>query len=465
MCCQHSLRTKNSLRVLLCLPMKRQFKRWVTVDDLNDNGLGYVAAAGKKAGADIMLLGWNVNLSMDDFQQKLLELRPHIVGIKVFTTHFKETRETLRCIRETLSDAITLIGGPHPSTSRPEDLFVEFDGLLDYAIAGDGEYGIASLIEKVRVAGGKPDVKSLAGVPGLIYRNNDTVCSNKPCFDAELDTLAPLDWSLQQPAWFKSSLGLVKDGSTGALIMDSRGCPAQCDFCKCSLINGSQSRQRSLKLLCAEIEELVHKYGVRVLSFTGNSFLTDADYVRELCRWLIAFDTPLKWSCTGAAYVYNLQDQKLLELMSRAGCVLIYFGIESANSEIRKRLHQPISLMECTETVKLTVASGIRAGCTFMFGFPDETVKEMNDTISYALSLSAYADVGFLICLPLPGTSCYNAVLEKYGLDRIDWSTYNFSNPNLLPCKASLSQVRRKFYEGKLLERSRLARHLYRLKY
>ncbi len=186
------------------------------------------------------------------------------------------------------------------------------------------------------------------------------------------------------------------------------------------------------------------------------------DYVRELCEWIIAFDTPLKWTCTGAAYGRNLRAPKLLELMRRAGCTLIHFGIESGNLDVRERLCQPYSLDECTEIVNLTEEAGIHAACYFMFGFQDETVQEMNDTIKYALSLPAYS-ISFAICLPLPGTSSYKAVLEQQGIDRIDWSTYNFRNPKLLPCRASLAQVRRKIFQTKLLRRSSLARQFYKL--
>ena len=458
--------SKNSVRILLSLPANRPVKRGTpinTVEALNDTGLGYVAAACKRAGAAVALLSWNVNLDMEAFRRKLVELRPDIVGLKVFTTMFRESYETLRCVREALPEAITLIGGPHPSTSRPEDLFVEYDGLLDFAIAGDGEYGVASLIDQIRIAGGKPDVATLSVVPGLIYRNGDEVHLNKLCLDADLDTLAPMDWSVQQPAWFGTSHG-VDNVSIGALIMDSRGCPARCAYCLSHKINGSNPRHRSLELLCAEIKEITHKYGVRALIFTGNAFLSDVDYVRELSEWLIQQDIPLKWSFTGAAYERNLLDTKLLSLLRRAGCTLIYFGIESGSSNVRKRLNQPLALEEYAEIVKLTVQTGIRAGGYFMFGFPDETTHEMNETIKYALSLP-FEPLSFAVCLPLPGTSSYRAVLEQEGIDRIDWSTYDFAYPKLLPCEASPAQVHRKIFETKLLRKSSFIRRLHKLLY
>jgi len=96
-----------------------------------------------------------------------------------------------------------------------------------------------------------------------------------------------------------------------------------------------------------------------------------------------------------------------------------------------------------------------------MLGFPDETIGEMNETIKYAFSLP-YSSVSFIICLPLPGSSSYKAVLEQQGIDRIDWSKYDFAKPDPLPCRVSPWQVRRKLFETKILKRSRLAQQVYK---
>ena len=103
----------------------------------------------------------------------------------------------MKCIRETLPDTITLIGGPHPSTSRPSDLFVEFEGLLDYAIAGDGEKGLVELLDQVSIAGGKPDSSKLSDIPGLVFQNGSKACRNEPLLNVELDTLAPVKFYIR----------------------------------------------------------------------------------------------------------------------------------------------------------------------------------------------------------------------------------------------------------------------------
>ena len=449
---------ESDLRILLMPPMGRRHQRYVSPAPFPDIGLGYLAATCKKAGAEVTLLSWNQNLTMKALQSRLMEWRPDIVGIKIITTDFIEALQTLQCVRDALPDAIILIGGPHPTTSRPEDLFIEFDGLFDYAMAGDGEAGIAALIERIRTAGGKPRQKTLRDVPGLIYRDRNGISCNKLCLDAELDTLAPLDWSMQLPAGFNLN---KQNGDYESPIMDSRGCPAQCSFCKCSMINGARPRHRSLKYIFKEIEQLVDIYGVRTLIFTGNTLFSDVDYVRELCRWFIKFDKPLEWRCTASAFERNLLDPELLQLMRKSGCSLIYFGIESGSPEVRERINQPISLPECTETVKLTAEAGICPSCYFMFGHPEETVRDMNESMKYAVSLPTDR-IFFSMCFPLPSTLNYYALLKKYKLDRIDSSTYDFSYPKLLPSKASIYQIRYKFYEANLLFRSKFARRFYR---
>lgn len=454
------------MKVLLTVPMSRPKD---DVQPMNDNGLGYLAASCAKAGAEVVLQVWNVNMDMNSFRQKLLAIRPDIVGMKVFTMHFNWAYNTLRVVKETIPDAVTVIGGPHPSTSRPEDIFSEFGSVLDYAVAGDGEASTDSLIQKVKAAKGLPQTDALHDVPGLIYRYNSEIRSNKRSFNGDLDSLPGINWALQQPEWFRSAVDRKKNGNAGELynkilISDSRGCPALCGHCMSFHINGSLPRKRSINKLREEIDELVHKYNVRYLDFTGNAFLSDVGYLEDLCHRLIEFNLPLRWNCTGAAYDRNLRNTKLLELMKKSGCDMIHFGIETGNPRVMKRLCKPLSLEEYAEVVRFTASAGIKPLGYFMFGFPDETPPEMEDTIKYAVSLP-FDSITFQTCIPFPGTSSHKALLENHGLKRIDWSTYDFNNPKLLPCKASINQLHSKLFKAKVLRRSRLARGLYRMIY
>ncbi len=472
------------MKVLLSVPMNRPARDPTSGVNINDNGLGYVAAAAAAAGADVSLFSWNVNLDLDAFRARLLELRPGLVGLKVFTTNFQYAHATLEVVRQTLPEAFTVIGGPHPSTSEPENLFAEFDGLLDFAIAGDGELGMRELVGVLAGTSAPPPAAALARVPGLVYRDGAAVMAGAPAFAEDLESLPPLDWALQPPAAFKRKLvaGGVDAGSTttdlpdgviegappaeargklSALVADSRGCPRDCGHCMSYRINGDRPRKRRIDALLAELELLIHAHGVRALEFTGNAFLQDVEYTRKVCKWLIAQKIPVQWGCTGGPYVRHLCDRDLLELMRQAGCTVIHYGIETGSPAVNERQRKPASLDVYSEAVLKTEAAGIRAEGGFMLGHPDETVAEMEESIRYALSLP-FSRFGFCICLPLPGTTGYYRVLEKHGLARIDWSTYDFLKPELMPCSTSIAQLRRMFLKTKLLRRFPTAAAVYR---
>lgn len=73
--------SKKPAKILLSPPMNRTFQQKVTVPALNDGGLGYIAAACKKTGADVSFLSWNTNLDMETFRNKLLEIRPDVAFV------------------------------------------------------------------------------------------------------------------------------------------------------------------------------------------------------------------------------------------------------------------------------------------------------------------------------------------------------------------------------------------------
>ena len=103
--------SNKPLKVVLLPPINRKYNPAIMAMMAPiDIGLGHTEAACTREGADVTLLSWKDNLQIRDFQRKLLEIEPDIVGVKVFTTLFKESYETLRSIREVLPNSVTVIG-------------------------------------------------------------------------------------------------------------------------------------------------------------------------------------------------------------------------------------------------------------------------------------------------------------------------------------------------------------------
>jgi len=421
-------------RILLTVPIQTVSKG----NGLLDVGLGSVAAACRHAGWDVTLVDWNTQMTLGDLEGFLEKERFDLVGIKVFTQDFDAARRTLRQARVSQPSAATLMGGPHPTGSLPKDLWEEFGDDLDFAMAGDGEPGMMALLEAWNQAGGRPNADTLCRVPGLRFRDQGRIHANEPVFLEDLDSLPLRDLSLQDPRtydfWESGAMGRVAPVHTG------RGCPCRCGYCIAWKINGPKARLRSLESIQEEIHVLTTVYGVRRIHFMDNVFLSDRDRVEKLCRWLIEKRYRLTWDFVPTSYFRELLDPSLPPLLYRAGCTEALFGIESGSEAVLRRIHKNGSPEEYAQAVHACVRAGIHCLGFFMFGFPDETLEEMEQTLSFAMSLPFSARM-FGICLPFPGTSSHGRLLEKHGIQRVDWGSYDFTKPSLLPSQASLSQV------------------------
>jgi|GEM_PF-2052570 len=436
------------MKVLLARPAELRASQGVA--PCNDVGLGYLASACVASGAVVELIGWDTPLDARLLRQRLRDFTPDVVGVKVFTPWFRETLKTLQLVRQELPGTITIIGGPHASTSHPEDLFAEFNGVLDFAIAGDGECGMKALLGRLAVRAGS-SAGGLCDVPGLIYRDGGCIRANAPCLDTPLDELSEPDWAVQALKSTESNRG---GDAVPIMIPDSRGCPGRCGHCMSGRINGRTVRKLTARRLCQVLGELVEGHGVRVFEFSGNSFMAEKGYVIEICEWLLRTGIAVRWGCTGAEYVDTLRDRHLLQMMARAGCSQVHFGIESGDARIVRDLRKPFELRQVAEAVRVTAEAGIAPLGYFMFGFPEETLQQMENTIEYAWSLPL-AQRKFCICLPLPGMTSYGALLQRYRLERIDWSRYDFARPSLLPCVPSPGEVQHLLTEARRLEMGR----------
>ena len=112
--------------------------------------------------------------------------------------------------------------------------------------------------------------------------------------------------------------------------------------------------------------------------------------------------------------------------MKDAGCVLVHYGIESANRDVLDRTNKKLDLHKAVQGVRLTKKMGIQTACFFMFGLPGEKPEQFENTLELARDLNpTYASFHFAI--PFPGTRLYEEYLEKSGLPGGAWPATFFN--------------------------------------
>jgi radical SAM superfamily enzyme YgiQ (UPF0313 family) len=176
------------------------------------------------------------------------------------------------------------------------------------------------------------------------------------------------------------------------------------------------------------IQHLVEHFGIREFSFEDDTFITFKKRLVAICQGIIDLGIEISWTCLGRV---NSVDRETLELMQKAGCWQISFGIESGCQEILTTIHKNVTLEQIQKAVELCREVGILSKGFFIVGHPGETRETLSRTIDFALKLPL-DDISVTMLTPFPGTEIYERATE-FGEFDSDWSRMNLLNTVFIP--------------------------------
>src|SRR5207253_2396087 len=137
-------------------------------------------------------------------------------------------------------------------------------------------------------------------------------------------------------------------------------------------------RMKSTERILEEMRLVRERYGRRHLNFSHDIFTCDRSWTLSFCERLTAARLGMTWTCSTRTDVI---DPELLAATAQAGCVEIYYGIESGSQEGQKRINKDLDLGWSREIVRSTVAVGIRPVTGFIVGHPTETAESLEETL------------------------------------------------------------------------------------
>jgi anaerobic magnesium-protoporphyrin IX monomethyl ester cyclase len=272
---------------------------------------------------------------------------------------------------------------------------------LDVIIRNEPEYTACEWIDFLNKK------KDLKGVRGLTYRNAENyIIANPPrVFIKDLDNLQFPDWSQINIQSYKIPL----KGEPFLMVTPLRGCPFSCTFCTCQTYYGKKLRLRSIESIINEIKSNINNYHIRNVFFWAETFTVNRNFIKELCKEIIASKLDMHWVCNSRV---DTVDDELLELMSKAGCWMVSYGIESVNEEILKKVKKNITLEQIENAVRLAKKNGILVAGHIIFGLPGETDDSAEETIEKVKKLGLdFAQ--FYCAVPFPGSELFNTALEQ----------------------------------------------------
>ncbi len=411
-------------------------------------GICYLGAVCEKSGHEVNVIDCQAEkLGLDAFRKRLEQAVPDVVGVTSTTLTYKSALKVAGIAKEVSPKCTTVLGGCH-ATFWDENALKECSS-LDVVVRREGEFTLVELLEKLQ---GKT---SLDGVQGITFRNNDggIVRNEDRPFIENLD-------DLPFPAHHLLPLNsLKKMGKVIFPLTTSRGCVYWCDFCTAVRMFGRRYRMRSPKNVVNEIETVMQKFGATQFTFYDDAFTVDPQRSEQICEEIMRRKLKIQWDCETRV---DMVTRDLLQKMRDAGCIAVWFGVESGSQNMLEKMHKRIKLEQTKKAYRMSRELGLMTVASVVLGFPGETEETVWETVNFVKQLNTN-DVGFYIATPYPGTPLYDQVKEKGWLKITDFNRYDtatpiFETPYLSMEK--LSEIRYKAYQQFYLRPSYIIRML-----
>jgi radical SAM superfamily enzyme YgiQ (UPF0313 family) len=338
-------------------------------------GLAFVAQAARRAGHDVEML----DLMRTDDHVRAIEMairrvQPEVIGISVRNIDdqnmaspvflLDQARETAALCRR-LSDAPIVLGGAGYSIFPQAAL--DYVG-ADMGIQGEGESVFAELLDRLE------NERDLDDLPGLYLPGAGLQTPRG--FLQDLDGFWP-----DAGDWFS---GGESREEILLPVQSRRGCPLRCSYCSTPDIEGTRIRKCSAESV-AEYIRCQAEAGFRRIFFTDNTFNLPPSFAKALCRALISREVKVGWR----AIVYPGQvDEKLTDLMAKAGCFEVSLGAESGSARMLKSMGKRFTPGEIRRARRLFGDHGVRVMGFLMFGMPGETRETVQESLDLMESLA-----------------------------------------------------------------------------
>jgi anaerobic magnesium-protoporphyrin IX monomethyl ester cyclase len=171
-----------------------------------------------------------------------------------------------------------------------------------------------------------------------------------------------------------------------------------------------------------EFEKLA-AYGVRTIRISDEMFFLNKKYYEPLVDGLIERNLGLgMWSYSRVDTVRP----EYLDRFKRAGIDWLALGVEAASQNIRREVSkgsfEEVNIRKIIHTVR---EAGVHVIANYIFGFPDDTLETMQQTLDLALELNTET-VNMYPCQALPGSPLYYTAKQNGWKLPDDYAGYAF---------------------------------------
>lgn len=394
-------------------------------------GLAYIASVLRQM-HELKIIDSNIlNFTIDDVEKELKSFDPDILGITSVTPSIYQAYKVAETAKKVNENCVVVLGGPH-ATFLPRQTLEECKH-VDIIVRGEGEETIKELVSVIEKE------ETLDRVKGLTFRKGNEIFDVEPRpFTRDIDAIPFPSRDLLPMHLYHFN------GVKYTTMLTSRGCPFRCSFCSSSRLFGGHWRGRTPENVLEEMGEVYEEYNIRNIEFADDTFTLDQKRAERVCDEIIRQGWDISW---GTSSRVDTLSRALVEKMKKAGCWILFLGIESGCQKILDAVGKRITVEQARKAVKIVKDAGIRVLGSFIIGFLQDTTETIKETIKFAKSLNLdYAE--FSILTPYPGTPIFDYAKENNMLLTEDWSRYTAIEPIVKIEGATEKQVKALFQKA-----------------
>lgn len=301
----------------------------------------------------------------------------------------------LEKIKKEFPKKIIILGGVGP-TDVAEEIMNRFK-FIDYIIKGCGVYTLPKLIRKIMAADA-----ILSDIEGLVFRSNGGITSNYY-----------KGYHLNIPDLL--CYGRIKNIKSYLSFptFTSFGCPYQCTFCNIRGIFPKEVVYRDLNQVFEELKVIkkMKKNKPFQINIYDEGFIINRKRVIEFCNLLKSKGLHINWTCYGRI---DRIDEELLRIISKSGCIQMFYGIESGSNRILEKIKKGFTIEEAAKIIILSKKYIKSIQASFIYLYPFEELKDLNETIFWIKYLrSKNILVNFQPLIPTKNTGIYADFRKK----------------------------------------------------
>ena len=396
-------------------------------------GLAYVAANLKQAGYDVRCVDalgeaplqriatednkyLYYGLSIKEILQHLAFKEFNVLFVSLMFSHdWPMTKSFIKTIKKIYPEVTMVCGGEHISACPKFSM--EDCPEIDICVSGEGEETSIYILKTIE------QKKSLSKVNGIVYRSDKEIIINpRRSRISKLDDIPLPAWDLfPLENYLSNNLGYgVNPGRTMPMLI-SRGCPFQCTFCSSPQMWTTKWQARDPDCVIEEMQFYIDKYKATNFDFYDLTAIVRKDWIIKFCKKIIKKNWNITWQMPSGTRSEALDDETL-GLMMLSGQKHISYAPESASKTTLQKIKKKIKIENMKKSIRSALSKGMSVKLNLMLGFPDETHKEMLETLRFVMDAAfmGVSDVYLASFAPYPGSELFDQMYKNGQIPKLD---------------------------------------------